>query len=80
MKKFCKDLKNHAIKTINYEKKEMLPLTNKENKPYQNQKVCYICKKKFSTDDKKVRDHCHFTSKYKRTAHDVCNLNDTAPK
>ena len=24
---------------------------------------------------KKVRDHCHFTDKYKGPAHDVCNLN-----
>ena len=28
MKKFCKDLKEHATKIINYEKKkEMIPLT-----------------------------------------------------
>ena len=27
MKSFCKDLKEHAIKIINYEKEEMIPLT-----------------------------------------------------
>ena len=34
MERFCKDLKKHAIKIINHEKKEMIPLTYKENKPY----------------------------------------------
>ena len=30
MKKFCKELREHATKVINYEKKEMIPLTKKE--------------------------------------------------
>ena len=29
---FCKDLREHATKIINYEKKEMIPLTYKEKK------------------------------------------------
>ena len=55
-------------------------MTNKGNKLYRNQKVCHISKKEFSTDDKKVRDHCNFTCKYRGAAHDVCNLNYKAPK
>ena len=30
MKNFCLDLREHATKIINYEKKEMIPLTNEE--------------------------------------------------
>ena len=45
MQRFYKDLEKHATKTINYEKKEMIPLTDKENESYKEQKVCYICKK-----------------------------------
>ena len=45
MAKFCKDLREHATKIINYEKKDMIPLTKKEEENYSNQKVCYICKK-----------------------------------
>ena len=30
MKKFCKDLREHATKIINYEKKKMIPLTTEE--------------------------------------------------
>ena len=51
MKKFCLDLKEHATKVINYEKKGMIPLTKEKKKIHCEQKVCYICKKSFSTDD-----------------------------
>ena len=61
MKKFCKDLREHSTKIINYEKKKMISLTAEE-KIHNKQKVCYICKKEFDNNDKKqqkVRDHCH---------------------
>ena len=45
MKRFCKDLKEHATKIINCEKKDMIPLTKEEKEDYNNQKVCYTCKK-----------------------------------
>ena len=32
MKRFSKDLKEHATEIINYEKKEMIPLTHEEKK------------------------------------------------
>ena len=46
MKKFCKDVKEHAIKIIDYEKKTHETRnheTDEENKSYHKQKVCYIC-------------------------------------
>ena len=33
-----------------------------------------------STNDKKLRDPCHFTGKYRGVAHDVCNLYYKVPK
>ena len=42
MEMFCKDLKNQALKIINHEKKEMIPLTDKEKESYGKQKVCNI--------------------------------------
>ena len=53
MKNFCLDSKQHATKIIDYEKKEMTPLTKKEDKMHNKQKVFHICKKRFSTDDGK---------------------------
>ena len=54
MKKFCKDLREHATKIINYEKKKMTPLTTKEKIHYNEQETCYICKKEFDNGDKKI--------------------------
>ena len=45
MKNFCKDLRENATKIISCEKKDMLPLTKEEEENYNNQEVCYICKK-----------------------------------
>ena len=82
MKTFCKDLREHPTKIINYEKKDMTPLTKKEEKHHNKQKVCYKCKKKFNTDDKKhhkVQDHCHYSGQYKDAAHNICNLRYRIP-
>ena len=45
MKKLFKDLREHATKIINYEKKEMILLTRDEWEFHIKQEVCYICKK-----------------------------------
>ena len=45
MKKFCKDLKEHATRIINHEKKKFIPLTKEEKINYNDRKACYICKK-----------------------------------
>ena len=50
IEKLCKDLKEFGTEIINFKKKEMKPLTNKEIKSYEKQKVCYICEKKFCDD------------------------------
>ena len=83
MKKSCKDLKEHATRIINYEKKKIIPLTKEEKLNYNDQKICYICKKEFDKSDKKhhkVRDHCHYTGKYSGAAHNICNLRYKVPK
>ena len=91
MKIFCNDLKDQANKIINYEKKEMIPLNDEEKEAYENQKICHICEKEFCTDEsnkkefkkmQNVRDHCHYTGKYreKYAAHSICNLRYKIPK
>ena len=85
MKKFCEDLKKHVERMINYEKKEMIPLTKKEQKMHDETKACHICEERFSTDVNnekyhKVRDHCHHAGKYRGAAHNICNLRYKTPK
>ena len=49
---------------------------------------CHICEEKFSVDKddedytyrKKVKDHCHYTGKFRGAAHIKCNLNYKVPK
>ena len=84
MKKFCKDLKEHAMRIINYEKKKIIPLTKEEEKiNYNDQQICYICKNEFDKSDKKhhkVRDHCHYPGKYRGATHNICTLRYKVPK
>ena len=60
----------------------MIPLTNKEIKCYEKQRVCHKFKEKFSNDKNKknVRDHCHYTGKFTGAAHSGCNLRYKVPK
>ena len=42
---------------------------------YNAQTECYACGKPFGEKEfKKVRDHCHFTGKYRGALHSKCNL------
>ena len=77
--------KDQAMKIINHEKKEMISLTDEEKESYENLKICRICEKEFRTDNKdkkyhKVRDHCHYTGKYRGAPHNNCNFHYKIPK
>ena len=54
MKKFCKDLRKHRTKMINYKKKKMILLTIKEEIHHNKQKIRYICKKEFDMSYKNI--------------------------
>ena len=56
----------------------MIPLTKEEEDNYNKENICHICKKEFNND--KVRDHCHFTGKYRVAAHNTCHLRYKIPK
>ena len=66
----------------------MIPLTPEEQEYYENQKKCHICKRPFIFDKennnyknyKKVKDHCHFTGKFRDAAHSICNLRYSVPR
>ena len=65
----------------------MIPLTDKENKFYKKQNVCYICRKENNNKNNKnafklyhkVKDHCHYAGKFRGAGHSICNLRYKAP-
>ena len=67
-------------------RKITLPFTKKELHLYQDTTECYICRRKFikkfakDKNHQNVRDHCHYTGKYRSVTHSVCNLKFNLPK
>ena len=57
----------------------MKPLTPKEMDRYKRSERCHICFKPFKEDNPKVRDHCHYTGRYRGQAHTKCNLQYKIP-
>ena len=47
MKIFCKDLRDQAMKIINNEKKEMIPLIDEEKESYENMMFAIYVRKNF---------------------------------
>ena len=82
MKKFARALKIMAKIIIDTPQKSMTPLTDEENRNHERSNLCHICNEKFIHDKEnekyhkyfKVRDHCHYTGKYRGAAHSKCNL------
>ena len=65
----------HKIYKDYYQKPKPLVLTKEEEKEFQSATICHICEEKLSLDKKsKVKNHCHFTGKYRGAAHNKCNL------
>ena len=65
--KYCK-------KIMKTEFNKPLKMTKENEDKFQKAEECYICNKKYTNKDTRVRDHCHITGKYRGSAHQECNL------
>ena len=57
--------------------KEMI-ITEEEEEQFNKASDCWICGKKLNIQDK-VKDHCHYTGRYRGPAHNICNLKYSKP-
>ena len=55
------------------------PLTKSQLKEHKCATKCHICFKPFKEDNRKVRDHCHYSGQYRGAAHSLCNLQYKIP-
>ena len=78
---FLKYLEEDIKMIANIPKKEII-FGEKEKERYNEETRCWICKGEFDDKDKnkeKVKDHCHYTGRYRGAAHNECNLNYRNP-
>ena len=62
--------------------KKKIIFGEKEKERYNEETRCWICKGEFDDKDKnkeKVKDHCHYTGRYRGAVHNACNLNHRKP-
>ena len=85
-KKFIKHVRQltHMIYRRYYSNSKPLNLNPQEENDFQSAKVSHICEQELNIDKEtghilKVRDHCHFTGKYRGAAHNECNLKCRKP-
>ena len=74
---FIKWLEEDVKALANIKVKEMI-FTEEDRKRFNEEKECWICKEPLNGD--KVRDHCHYTGRYRGPAHNKCNLKYRKPK
>ena len=81
--KFVEMLEKDIREITNIPEKKVI-FRKEEKERFDKETKCWICKEEFKKDDddknkKKVRDHCHFTGRYRGAAHNKCNLNYRKP-
>ena len=73
---FIKWLEDDVKDIANIKMVKMI-FTEEDEKQFNESKECWICKEPFK--DNKVRDHCHYTGRYRGSACNSCNLKYKKP-
>ena len=66
------------VKIISGLGNEKMIITPEEQEQFNQASKCWICGKFLNIKDR-VRDHCHFTGRYRGAAHNLCNLKYSKP-
>ena len=67
------------ITEITTVKKKDIIFGEEDEKLFNKATECWICNEFFVTGDTKVRDHCHFTGRFRGAAHRICNFKYRIP-
>ena len=59
---------------------KIIEMKDEHKKDFENARNCYACRVKFNKKLEKVKDHCHFSGKYRGTACNECNIKMKKPK
>ena len=73
---FIKWLEDDVKDIANIKPKKMI-FTEEDEKQFNKASDCWICGEVLGND--RVRDHCHFTGRYRGPAHNSCNLKYRTP-
>ena len=80
MEKFVEWIEKDVKEIVNIPVSKMIFSPGELNQ-FNNATKCWICKGEFDdTVDKKVKDHCHYTGRFRGAAHNSCNLKYKKPK
>ena len=74
---FIKWLEGDVKDIANIKPKKMI-FTEEDRKQFNKASDCWICGEYLGND--RVRDHCHYTGRYRGPAHNSCNLKYRKPK
>ncbi|ELU13788.1 hypothetical protein CAPTEDRAFT_213858 [Capitella teleta] len=74
------DMLSADVKEINSRPPKKMIFGELEKAEFEKSTKCWICQDVFDDPSKKVRDHSHFTGKYRGAAHNSCNLKYKKPK
>ena len=74
---FIKWLEDDVKFLANIKPKKMI-FAKEDEKQFNTASDCWICGEELGND--KVRDHCHYTGRYRGAAHNSCNLKYSKPK
>ena len=70
VKVFCNHIEEEAKRLYDvFPEKPMEPLILEQWREFSRLRECHICLECFEPLDEKVRDHCHYTGKYRSAAH-----------
>ena len=76
---FIEMIEDDIVRIQSIPPKPIIPTKN-DWEDFKNATKCWICQKEFNENEEKVRDHCHFTGRFRGAANNSCHLKYRKPR